>query len=161
MLIDVEMGPKSYKQFNSYVSVNLVIRWPTTMFGTNISTTFTQWCLNIAVEPDHNIGRRCSNIYMTFSEHCNLVSLLGTRVDTTMWQHCHNVVIVWKLWLKYNIDTTLPQHFFDIHTTLLGHLKASANECCHNLPTTFAWKLLQHCHNFLALARCKLVHVYV
>ena len=48
---------------------------------------------------------------------------------------CCDVVAVFGIWSKYNVGTMFKQHCLDVKTMLLGHLKVSKFEYCHNVVT--------------------------
>ena len=117
--------------------------------GTGIVTTFTQHCLNIVSTFVTNIE---SHVATTFTQCClNIVSTLAN-----VSHYCDNVVAMLGFWSKYNVGTTFTQQCLDIQTMLLGHVKVSTTECCHNVGTNvepmLAPMLWQRCHNIGALA---------
>ena len=87
----------------SILHVTGIRRWPSTMFGANIYTTFERYC------PD---------------------------IVKTLWQQLHNVITLTS-WSKYHIGTTFQQHWLNVQSTLLEHLKVSTNECCYSVGTSW------------------------
>ena len=105
----------------------------------NIHTTLPECCLNVGWCRS-TLWQCCGNI--------------GVLVEIQHWYNIHTTLpecclnVGWRrstlrFWSQYNVGTTFIQCCLDVHTTLLGHLKASTNERCHKVETTLLqrWSL--------------------
>ena len=128
----------------------------------------------------HNVRQHCLNLVSTFSlsvgvwhghnGHTALPETLSqcqflifrskiSTIYTQYWyivgQHCDIVVVMLRLWSKYNFGTMFTQCCLDIDT-LLECLKVSTNEREDNIGTIILTKfkpmLRQCCHNIWAIA---------
>ncbi len=124
----------TFRQLRGYIATTLmqcclIVSTLVHNVGEWLSTASTQWCLNVV---------------------SMFVLITGSNIATTFTQHWHNVVTMLNnivamlgFWLKYNIGTTFTQYCLEIHTTPLGHLNVSTNECCHNDGTNVVPTMIQ------------------
>ena len=175
----VNVGPQCWAPTLRWHSHNiawmLCEHWSPTS-GTDVQTTFTQHCLNVV---SMSVPTVESNIATTFTQHClNIVSMsfsnIGSDVATKYtqcylnveWTMSTDIMTMLGFSSKYNVGTMFTQHCLDVHTTLLGHLKVSTFERCHNVGTNVVtmlptlphrWSISRDHNYFKARDHC---HVY-
>ena len=101
----------------------------------NIHTGLPELCPNVGrCQP--TLWHCCSKVGMLvkiqhwYTVPTTLLEYYSTLANVS--QSCDDVAML-GFWSKYDIGTTFIQGCLDIHTTFLGHVKASTNERCHNI----------------------------
>ena len=95
------------------------------MLGSDVSKMFTQCCLIIVSTLAPTIG---SDVATTFTLHCFNIVWMVANVN----HRCGNIVAMLGFLSEYNIAAMFTQCCLDVHKMLLGCLKASTNNRCHN-----------------------------
>ena len=119
---------KCVENANLNVTVILDLKRPSTGFPTLASrlANISQHCDNVDATI---IFWSIYKIGTTITQHFLNVVSMSADVST----YCNKVVAMLEFWLEYHVGTMFTQHCLEIHTMLLGHLKVSTNEWCHNL----------------------------